>query len=212
MARGKRIPQWLRYLIAQEALRNRREPREAVAVRIEAYLQERSEMAPQRDTLLKMISEFRRQTDPLDRPWSVSCLPNFEIPPDALPRVLEAWAHQMRYDSSLTVREVRWIARLHQVLKDKDLDTLIGAAHLHASREKADESVAAQSDKEEDMWRRWLDDAILYRNMTNYDDVLLTCSRQLAYLRKDTHWGIPDWLAEEEQSGGADEGEHTAEG
>ncbi len=211
MSRGKKIPHWLRCLIAEEALRNRREPRETVAVRIEAYLEARSELAPQRDTLLKMISEFRRQTDPLDQPWSVSCLPKFEIPPDALPSVMEAWAHQIRYDSSLTVREVRWIARLHQVLKDRDVDTLIGAAHLRASREKADESVASQSDKEEDLWSRWQDDAILYRAMTNYDDVLLTCSRQLAYLRNDTHWGIPDWLADEGLSRAADDGEHTEE-
>jgi hypothetical protein len=211
MARGKRIPQWLRCVVAEEALRNRREPREAVAVRIETYLEARSEMAPQRDTLLKMISEFRRQTDPLDRPWSVSSLPNFEIPADALPKVMEAWAYQIRNDSSLTVREVRWIARLHQVLKHRDLGILIGAAHIHASREKADESVASQSDKEEDMWRRWLDDATLYRAMTNYDDVLMKCARQLAYLKNDPHWGIPDWLAEEGQDGGVDEGEHKAE-
>ncbi|NLE95056.1 MAG: hypothetical protein GX600_05165, partial [Dehalococcoidia bacterium] len=102
--------------------------------------------------------------------------------------------------------------RLHQVLKDKDLDTLIGAAHVRASREKADESVAAQSDKEEDLWRRWLDDATLYRAMTNNDDVLIMCYRQLAYFSNDTRWGIPDWVAREGESGGADERQHAAEG
>lgn len=142
MTRGPKIKDWVKVHISKEALKARGEPRDSVAERIEEYL-EGKEPVPSRDTLLKMISWARNHRDPEDRPWSVLALPAFDIPPEALPVIIKAWAMRVEavkqsreikphnaehaeaikaYITPLTIREARWYGRLFHVYKDRLID------------------------------------------------------------------------------------------
>jgi len=57
----------------------------------------------------------------LDEPWSIGCLAEheYDIPPEALPRVLQVWVYTLENKwKPLTIRQVKWVARLSYVVKD----------------------------------------------------------------------------------------------
>lgn len=104
MSKGTRIPGWLQLYIRTEALKNRGTPRDFLATQIKKALQSEELPAsytcdegtiPQHETIVKMISQARNDLDPEDKPWSVLALPAFEIPPEALPVVIKAWAERL---------------------------------------------------------------------------------------------------------------------
>lgn len=196
MTRGPKIKEWVKVHINKEALKDRGEPRDSVAERIEAYLEGR-EPVPSRETLLKMISWARNHSDPADRPWSVLALPAFDIPPEALPVIIKAWAMRVEavkqsreikphnaehaeaikaYIRPLTIREARWYGRLYHAYKDRltdrkgEIELSSMVANL-AAMEKALELAGAylwqgEKDKLEDMSWLWQMDSELYYYLT----------------------------------------------
>ena len=56
------------------------------------------------------------------------------MPPEALPAVIQAWVHtRLNSLHPFTVREAKWVARLHFITKD--IDQLTKIAHDYACRE-----------------------------------------------------------------------------
>ncbi len=174
MSKGPVIKDWVKWHINVEATKNRAEPRDAVAERIEQFL-EGKEPIPSRETLIKMISAARNSADLEDRPWTVSSLVDYEISPEALPVVMKAWARALELDKHLSIRQVKWIARLYNVLKDKDLESLIGNAFRYAEGEKVIRPEGKYPIKSEDAWWLWLRDAELYRLMSGDDNPYRKC-------------------------------------
>jgi hypothetical protein len=195
MTRGPRIKGWVKWYIRTESLKARGESRDSVAERIERYLAGK-EPVPGRETLLRMISQARNDLDPEDKPWSVSALPAFEIPPEALPVVIKAWAERLeavkqsrevkphnaeharvirKYITPLTIREAKWYGRLYHIYKDRndrkgeiELSSIV--ANL-AAMEKALKQMGAYlwqgaEDKLEDMSWLWQMDALLHYHLT----------------------------------------------
>jgi len=67
----------------------------------------------------KELNSLRESPNPQDRPWNILTLSEYELPPDALPAVLQAWVHTTLNSSRpLTIREAKWVAWLHSVIKD----------------------------------------------------------------------------------------------
>lgn len=174
MSKGRRIKDWVKWYIRTEALKNRVEPRDSVAERIETYLEDK-EPIPSRDTLNKMISSARNSNDPEDNPWSVSALAlaDYNIPPETLPVVMNAWAKALVEDKPLTIRQVKWIARLCFIYDGKtdiSLEWLIAKASEYANRETAIKSIGTYPDKPQNMRWLWFGDAFLYLDCLDKSD------------------------------------------
>jgi hypothetical protein len=166
MSKGPKIKDWIKWYIGTEAGKNRAEPRDSVAQRIEEFLKDK-ESVPSRDTLNKMISSARNSNDSEDNPWSVLALADYDIPPEALPIVMNAWVKALVDDAPLTIRQVKWIARLYCILGN--IDGLIVRASEYASREKAIKLTGAYPDKPQDMRWLWFGDAFLYLDLRDKD-------------------------------------------
>jgi len=67
----------------------------------------------------KELNRLRKSPNPQDKPWNMLTLSEYELPPEALPAVLQAWFHT-RLNSSrpFTIREAKWVAWLHCTIKD----------------------------------------------------------------------------------------------
>ncbi|MFC2013364.1 hypothetical protein ACFLU8_00510 [Chloroflexota bacterium] len=58
------------------------------------------------------------ESEPEDRLWSVPSLAEHEIPPQALPAVLNVWALTLEQNfPPFTIREAKWVARLSCVIE-----------------------------------------------------------------------------------------------
>ena len=95
---------------------------------------------PSQSTIEKELRNLRPKNgqqvvDELDRPWSLAALARYEIPPDVLPIVMEAWARRLADGTPLTIRQVTWIARLSHIVSE--LPILIHFACDYASIEPA---------------------------------------------------------------------------
>jgi hypothetical protein len=137
--------------------------------------------------------------DPEDRPWSVSNLTQYPIPPETLPAVLRAWADALHRGAPLTIREVRWAARLYYVIKESgylDAGLLSTMARKYAFAEKTASFVTAKvhiTDRQEEdkLWVLWRDDAILCHFMTRDE-------RPLRKVVKEMKCRMPHMLEDEE--------------
>ncbi len=72
----------------------------------------------------KVLTKVRRSYDELaqhweEDTWSLFSYYHFEVPPDALPIVLQVWL-RARIDDKMPVtnREVKWVVRLYKVIND----------------------------------------------------------------------------------------------
>jgi len=76
----------------------------------------------------------------IDKPWSIFSLREYAIPSEALPAILEMWVWmQDKLDMKLTIREARWIARLHTVTENFPKDLLSIIVQMYATCELATE-------------------------------------------------------------------------
>lgn len=135
---------------------------------------------PSLSTVQKVLARIHKKEresppDPEDAPWSVSDLTQYPIPPEVLPAVLRAWADALEMGTPLTIRQVRWAARLYYVIKESgflDGRLLATMARKYAFLEKTIMFLAANdklSVKEQKQWLLWHDDSILYYFMAKDD-------------------------------------------
>lgn len=132
------------------------------------------EILPGESSIQKFIAEIKPELEELDKPWSVSALAydDYDIESEALPVVMKAWATALEQDNPLTIRQVKWIARLYCLWGETDYDVyvILEIARDYASREKAMKPGAyPDNPQDQDMYWLWFNDAILYL-LTRKDD------------------------------------------
>jgi hypothetical protein len=93
--------------------------------------------------LKKIRDERAKGLSPVDRPWSIGRLVEYDIPAEAVPKVLEIQATRAAYDP-LTIREAKWVGRLHTIFEDI-MDLAIWAG-MYAEREKVCELANLEKD------------------------------------------------------------------
>ena len=116
----------IRQLIYSKALETKT-PRFALAVELTNLIEKMDEIPPAEETIMRLISEARNHPNsPLDKPWSVVTLGEYEIPPEALPPVLKMAIHfRQKEKRPMTIREARWAARLSSLHDLRKLSLLI---------------------------------------------------------------------------------------
>jgi hypothetical protein len=83
---------------------------------------------------LKKIREERENGPlPIDGPWSIGSLAKYDIPSEAVSKVLEIQAIRATHEP-LTIREAKWIGRLYSVT-DEIMELAVWAA-MYANEEK----------------------------------------------------------------------------
>lgn len=155
LGRGPSIPQDVELLIATVYLEDTNRAAKEVMAEVHKRLGkgQRRPGWPGISAVQKKITEIRKNQastgpDRQDRPWSLLALADYDIPPEALPSILKAWAHGeepilarvwpapgssvVSFSASellpdpgkdtITIREARWIGRLYHVfMGDKAL-------------------------------------------------------------------------------------------
>jgi hypothetical protein len=95
-------------------------------------------------------------------------LARYEIPPDVLPAVFEAWARRLAEGTPLTIRQVNWVARLSRVVTEQPI--LIYHACVYAAIEAAvwrDERYPASLKAFEGLL--WAQDTLTYKQKEPHD-------------------------------------------
>lgn len=57
----------------------------------------------------------------LQKPWSMASLVQHELPPESIPSILEVWRYSLALDQKFTIRQAKWVSRLHASTKDTTL-------------------------------------------------------------------------------------------
>lgn len=133
----------------------------------------------------KVLTDYNKKKgelgpDPEDRTWSVVSYADYDIPPEALPIVLQVWAYALEQKRKpLTIRQAKWVARLSCVVKD--LAGLWFAAFASAQ----DERIAKITDV---YLTDWGSDATLYTLMTGKHVNLDTATLRSIVLREVEEW------------------------
>lgn len=160
-------------------------PRKALAFELQREIEGMDEPAPELSTLEKRISDYSNKIkpEPEDNPWSVSALAlaDYDIPAEAVPVVMKAWARALEEEKPLTIRQARWIGRLYYLLKDKGTNFLIERALKYASREKAIKLTGDYPEKPQNMSWLWYGDALLYFASTGDDSPLQAVSKSIKW-------------------------------
>ncbi len=169
-------------------------------------------------TVSKVLKEIREEESRLsldreDRPWSVAALADYDIPPEALLIVMKAWAKALEQDGPLTIREVKWIARLYCVyphlpdltkvshfndiafepedvvtikapdVENEILDDIIRRVRGYANEERAIKLTGTYPHNPQDAVWLWWKDASLYLDVTGDKRPLENCGRLLKSLQ-----------------------------
>lgn len=110
---------------------------------------------PSLSKVQKVLAKVRKKNklppDPKDEPFCLGALvkPEYNIPPEALPTVLRAWAQYHKQGDTFTIREALWFSRLSSVLFDKvgeknrnlENSVLLEIVQWYARREQAYEAI-----------------------------------------------------------------------
>ena len=120
---------------------------------------------PSLSAVQKTLTQAKRKAEELsssvaDSPWSLAALSFSEVPAEALPEVVRAWAHRLVAGNPLTIREARWMGRLHRLWSDTRL--LLAASEYCAGHERAIELVNAYPTRGEDARWLWVIDYLSY--------------------------------------------------
>ena len=145
--RGRpKIKPSIRALISEKAIRYKSMPRLMLAAELRDFIEKQGELPPSEEYTMRLISEARNHPkSPLDSQWSVGCLGQrnpeglyeYDIPPEALPKVMFIYEKRLReLKQHFTIREVLWIARLHETIDNPIL--LEELAYAYALREQID--------------------------------------------------------------------------
>lgn len=142
MPRGPAIPLRVRELIAKVYYEHKDWTAKEIQNEVNAWVRKMHLSLkpdwPGLSAVQKELNSLRKYPDPQDRPWGILTLSKYELPPDTLPAVLQVWVHTTLNSSHpLTIREAKWVAWLHSVIKD--VGQLTKVSRSYAFREYAGE-------------------------------------------------------------------------
>lgn len=121
MAKGPRITDKVRQIIAEVYLAHPDWRAKETQREVNILLKGRG---PGLSAVQKGLTKLRGRYHELieheeENVWSLFSYFHFEVPPDALPVVLQVWLSARKDDKMpVTNREVKWVVRLHKVIKD----------------------------------------------------------------------------------------------
>ena len=126
MAKGQFINDDVRLLIAQVYLEDPEQQAKEVQVTVNARLMLTNPKTkpgwPGLSAIQKELTKIRQRdwerpnkSVGLDDIWSIGTLPKYDIPSDALPKVLQIQELRRSTKKPLAIREALWIGRLHRV-------------------------------------------------------------------------------------------------
>lgn len=97
--------------------------------------------------ILATVRKNMAKPSPEDEPWSLLTLsnPDYDIAAEALPTVFDLWAYALReYKKPLTIREIKWAARLYRIIQN-DKEELLILSDQYATSEKAYKALGDKS-------------------------------------------------------------------
>jgi len=157
MGKGKTIEGYVKAYVARRARKEDKTPREELAKKLVLEIRAMRRTPPAIKTLKKMISAARNQAaNPQEQPWHLATLDKYPISPEALRMVLRAFLYESeKEDVYLSIREAKWVARLAGILKENEIDEVVGFAVRMAELELVAElSEAAGAPHDYATWDR----------------------------------------------------------
>ncbi len=89
----------------------------------------------------KELTEIRKrdavrqpESKKIDKRWSISTLAEFNIPPEAIPKVFQIQQNRKDAEKPLTIREAMWAGRLHMLIEDIGKLSLLAASYALMER------------------------------------------------------------------------------
>ena len=124
--RGPNIPDdWKRYIM-ERALTEVNTPRMLLTDEILEQMKQSRDVKdklPERESIAKLISRARNHSaSPLDAPFSLASLAEYDIPPEAMPAIM--WVYKKMFRESpqyFTIRQALWVARLYSIIESSDM-------------------------------------------------------------------------------------------
>lgn len=122
----KAIKPSIKNLIFAKALKDKGMPRLALAIELRNLIEEMGEIPPTEETIMRLISKARNHpASPLDEPWSIGTLAEYDITPEAFPKIVEIQNLRRNVEKPLTIREAKWVGRLYTLSSNlTELDAL----------------------------------------------------------------------------------------
>ena len=137
------IPPNSRLHIIARAIAHPRIPRRELAKKLQNELEGMGYDVPEVEVLERKISLYRNKITegPEDEPWCILTLTKYDIVAEALPTVFELWAYTLKeYKKPLTIREMKWAARLYRIIPS-DKEGLLLLSIKYAAYEKSSEAL-----------------------------------------------------------------------
>jgi hypothetical protein len=91
-------------------------------------------LPPEIEVLERKISYYRNNIHPEDKPWGLSALKEYPIPPELIPIVIRGWAYsRAELGHIFTIRDAKWVVRFSGIYKE--LKDLVGNAIQYSQGE-----------------------------------------------------------------------------
>ena len=97
---------------------------------------------PGLDAVRKIVNNARRVKSQFDDPWSLGACESFNIPQDATADLLAIWKRSIIGDTTFTIRQAIWAARLRQAVSDTPTSSRLEELRYWAAAYAADQRVA----------------------------------------------------------------------
>lgn len=119
MPRGPKMSNSVKDLILNESLRDRNNPRRALAADLQHTIRRMGEPVPSEDTLVKMISKYRVMSeDDLDKPWSIAKSSEYDLPAESTAALLKAWRYCQAMGKPFSIRQAKWATYLSPIISN----------------------------------------------------------------------------------------------
>ena len=134
MSRASWIKPSIKKLIADEAIRNPRESRLGLYLRLKTEIEELGEVAPSEETAYKLISDARRTPRKFDESWTMASLKDNPLPPESIPSVLKVWRYASNTGEKFSLGQAEWVARLYTSFAQISLLWFWSYSYAHEER------------------------------------------------------------------------------
>jgi len=134
MSRASWIDKSIKRLIAQEALRHPKEPREALYTRLKDQIDGKGEGTPSQQTVYRLISSARSHLPKFEEPWTMASLKDRSLPPESIPSVLKVWRYAINTSEKFTLAQAEWVSRLYTVYEQTSLLWFWSYQYAHEER------------------------------------------------------------------------------
>lgn len=129
MAKGPFITDRIRQLIASEHIKDPKAPAKEIQYTVNKQLNGKG---PGLSSVQKELARIRKNDNErpselkrLDELWSIGTLAEYDITPEALPKLVQIQNLRRHADKPLTIREAKWVSRLHAITTEvKELSVL----------------------------------------------------------------------------------------